>query len=82
MAESRIARLFKNGGSQAVRLPHGLRFSGDRVRVRRFGRGILVEPMTVDVSEWFDELDRYRDEPFMDNGREQPPTPPPTDLFE
>lgn len=82
MAESGIARLFKNGGSQAIRLPRGFRFSGDRVRVRRFGRGILVEPVTVDVAEWFDELDRYRDEPFMEDGRDQPATPPSTDLFE
>ena len=36
------ARLFRNGRSQAVRLPCKLRFEGDRVRVRRVGRGMLV----------------------------------------
>jgi antitoxin VapB len=39
MAETRIARLFRNGRSQAVRLPHEFRFAGDRVRVRRMAAG-------------------------------------------
>lgn len=32
---ARTARLFKSGGSQAVRLPADLRFPGDEVWVRR-----------------------------------------------
>ena len=69
------AKLFKNGRSQALRLPREFRFEGDRVRVRRAGRGVLVEPMFTDVSEWFAELDRLAVEPFMPAGRQQPPTP-------
>ena len=69
------AKLFKNGRSQAVRLPREFRFEGDRVRVRRAGRGVLVEPMFTDVSVWFAELDRLASEPFMPEGRQQPPTP-------
>ena len=69
------AKLFRNGRSQAVRLPREFRFEGDRVRVRRAGRGVLVEPMFADVSEWFAELDRFGPEPFMAKGRRQPATP-------
>jgi antitoxin VapB len=69
------ARLFTNGRSQAVRLPREFRFEGDCVRVRRVGRGVLVEPFR-DVSEWFVELDRLASEPFMADGRQQPRTPP------
>ena len=69
------AKLFRNGRSQAVRLPREFRFEGDRVRVRRAGRGVLVEPMFADVSEWFAELDRLGPEPFMAEGRRQPRTP-------
>jgi antitoxin VapB len=69
------AKLFRNGRSQAVRLPRDLRFEGDRVRVRRSGRGVLVEPMFANVAEWFAELDRFGLEPFMADGRRQPPTP-------
>jgi antitoxin VapB len=69
------AKLFKNGRSQAVRLPREFRFEGDRVRVRRAGRGVLVEPMFTDVSAWFAELDRLAAEPFIPEGRQQPPAP-------
>ena len=69
-----IARLFTNGRSQAVRLPREFRFEGDCVTVRRMGRGVLVEPMFKDVSAWFAELDRLAAEPFMPDGRQQPPT--------
>jgi antitoxin VapB len=69
------ARLFRNGRSQAVRLPREFRFEGDRVRVRRAGRGVLVEPMFGDVNEWFAALDRFGPEPFMVEDRGQPPTP-------
>ena len=70
-----IAKLFRNGRSQAVRLPREFRFEGDRVRVRRAGRGVLVEPMFTDVDAWFAELDRFAAEPFMPEGRGQPATP-------
>ena len=69
------AKLFKNGRSQAVRLPREFRFDGDRVRVRRVGRGVLIEPIFTDVASWFAELDRLASEPFMPAGRRQPPTP-------
>jgi antitoxin VapB len=68
------AKLFANGRSQAVRLPREFRFEGDEVRIRRFGLGVLLEPAEVDLDRWFEALDRF-DEPFMPEGREQPPTP-------
>jgi antitoxin VapB len=51
------------------------------VRVRRVGRGILLEPMVTDVEAWFAELDRFADVPFMEDGRRQPPMPEPKDPF-
>jgi antitoxin VapB len=75
MPETRIARLFRNGRSQAVRLPHEFRFAGDRVRIRRVARGVLLEPLVTDTTEWFAELDRDDPEPFMAEGRNQPTTP-------
>jgi antitoxin VapB len=75
MADRGTAKLFKHGRSQAVRLPKEFRMPGTEVRVRRVGRGVLLEPMEFDVETWLAELDRYRDIPFMDEGREQPPMP-------
>jgi antitoxin VapB len=61
MAKAKTAKLFKNGRSQAVRLPKEFRFEGDRVRVRRVEQGILLEPIIPDTGKWFAELDRLRD---------------------
>jgi antitoxin VapB len=75
MPETRIAKLFRNGRSQAVQLPNEFRFAGDRVRMRRLARGVLLEPLVTDATEWFAELDRDDPEPFMAEGRNQPTTP-------
>lgn len=40
-----IARVFKSGRSQAVRLPKEYRFTGTEVSVRHFGNGVLLLPM-------------------------------------
>ena len=82
MADTGIAKIFKHGRSQAVRLPAALRLPGDRVRVRRVGKGVILEPLATDIDAWFAELDRFADVPFMEEGRQQPPMPPPEDLFE
>jgi antitoxin VapB len=71
-----------HGRSQAVRLPRAFRIAGDRVRVRRVENGLLLEPIIADVDAWFAELDRFADIPFMEEGRQQPPLPPPEDTFE
>ncbi|MFZ0217171.1 MAG: AbrB/MazE/SpoVT family DNA-binding domain-containing protein [Candidatus Dormiibacterota bacterium] len=74
MPESRIGRLFTNGRSQAVRLPREFRLRGDRVRVRRVGSGVLLEPILEPLA-WFAEMDGLADEPLLPQGRDQPPTP-------
>lgn len=48
--EEYTAKLFTNGGSQAVRLPKQLRLPGTEVRVRRLGNGVLLEP--VEAPGW------------------------------
>jgi antitoxin VapB len=77
MSETGTAKLFKHGRSQAVRLPKEFRFSGKEVRVRRLGRGVLLEPVgePFNMAAWWAKLDSYRDTPFMPEGREQPPMP-------
>src|SRR5271166_724731 len=53
-AMSQVAKLFKNGRSQAVRLPAAFRFEGDKVYVRR-------DPVSGDVilSAKLRSLDRF-----------------------
>ena len=38
------AKLFRNGRSQAVRLPREFRFEGDEVNIRRVGKRVILEP--------------------------------------
>ncbi len=77
MADMGIAKLFRNGRSQAVRLPREFRFEGSEVRVRRLAEGVLLEPVIATTTEWFAELDRLRDGSFFAKRKErnQPPTP-------
>lgn len=76
MSETAIARVFMTGRSQAVRLPKAFRVAGDRVRVRREGARLILEPMFQSSEEWLAALDKFRDIPFMEEGRNQPPMPP------
>lgn len=48
------AKLFRNGGSQAVRLPREVRFADgqNEVVVRRVGRRVILEP----IGEWPDRF--------------------------
>jgi antitoxin VapB len=76
MAKTGTAKLFRNGRSQAVRLPREFRFEGDEVRIRRVVEGVLLEPVIPDAGKWFEELDRVSSgEPFLKNGRRQPAAP-------
>jgi len=75
MSKSGIAKLFRNGRSQAVRLPQEFRFEGDRVRIRRIAQGVLLQPLIHDAAEWFNQMDRFNQESFMGKRRNQPVTP-------
>lgn len=41
------AKIFRNGGSQAVRLPKEFRFDTDEVCVKRVGSAVLLFPRNV-----------------------------------
>jgi len=71
-----IAKLFKSGNSQAVRLPKAFRLPGDRARISRRGRKIVLEPMDEDFTAMDAALERFSDD-FLADGRRQPPMPPP-----
>lgn len=75
MAETRVAKLFTNGGSQAVRLPAEFRFEGDRVYVRRDDRtGDVVLSSHPRVRSWDELFERmgYLEEDAEDFMRDRP----------
>ena len=64
------AKLFRNGQSQAVRLPKEFRFEGDEVIIKRHGAAVLLLPKRYDYDDLaalLDELD-----PEFELVREQP----------
>jgi len=72
MPKTAIAKLFRNGRSQAVRLPREFRFEGDAVHVRRVREGVLLMPIVADPKEWFAAMDRLGADALMKGGRKQP----------
>jgi antitoxin VapB len=73
---TKIARLFSNGNSQAVRLPRDFRFKGDRVRIRKEGNTVVLEPIITNMKEWFAEIDRHAAaDAFEGDWRKQPKAP-------
>jgi antitoxin VapB len=75
MAKAAIAKLFRNGRSQAVRLPLEFRFEGEEVRIRKVAQGVLLEPIVSDTASWFAGLDRLNGGELLKGGRKQPKAP-------
>jgi antitoxin VapB len=80
---ARTAKLFRNGRSQAVRLPADLRFEGSEVYIRRDPKtGDVVLSRRPESWESFFELTDREGVPydFMSGRRDRPPQK--RDLFE
>lgn len=65
------AKLFKNGKSQAVRLPKEFRFGSDRVYIKRVGEAVILLPYQTPWKTLLDSLALFSTD-FMAE-REQPP---------
>lgn len=76
----KTGRLFRNGQSQAVRLPKEYRFSGDRVLIKRVGDGLVLLPEKGSWKPLFESLSQFSED-FMET-RGQPRQPQREGLFE
>jgi antitoxin VapB len=72
-------KVFKSGGSQAVRLPKQLRLKTNEVEIWREGDELRLRPVGGNVSEewdrFFAEIDRIGFDLTIED-RDQPPMPP------
>ena len=86
MSATRIAKLFKNGASQAVRLPAEFRFEGDQVYVTRDDRtGDVVlssRPGAQGWAEFFEFMDTLAVPPDFMADRPLNAPPQERNLFE
>lgn len=74
------AKIFKNGQSQAVRLPKEYRINGSEVLIKKSGNSIILIPM--EDNPWkplINSLNEFSDD-FMSD-RNQPPTQNREDMF-
>ena len=56
------AKLFMNGGSQAVRLPKDCRFEGDEVLVNRIGDTVILYPKRTPLEGMLQAIDGFTDD--------------------
>jgi antitoxin VapB len=64
------AKLFKNGESQAVRLPKEFRFEGSEVLIKRVGNAVMLLPLTRSWDSLVESLSKFPAD-FMEQ-RNQP----------
>ena len=65
------ARLFRNGRSQAVRLPKDYAMAGDEVYVKRINGAVLLIPKDADPwGPFVDSLEKFSDD-FLSDKRDQ-----------
>jgi antitoxin VapB len=68
----KTAKLFRNGQSQAVRLPKEFRFDDDYVFIKKEGDMVTLIPSKGSWQSLFNSLDKFSDD-FM-TARQQPRT--------
>ena len=59
---AQTAKLFKNGRSQAVRLPKEFRFPGNEVFIEKRGVEVVLRPKKVNWKEFFSRLSPFPDD--------------------
>ena len=68
----KTAKLFKNGQSQAVRLPRDFRFDDDYVFIKKEGKVVMLIPAKGLWQSLFNSLDKFSDDFLAE--RKQPLT--------
>jgi antitoxin VapB len=75
MAGTGIAKLFRNGRSQAVRLPREFRFEGTEVNIRRDPESgdVILSRRQKSWQDWFERLDKLKPSADFMRGRKDVP---------
>ena len=60
----KTAKLFQNGGSQAIRLPSEFRFEGKKVFLKKMGNMVVIIPEKNPWEEMWESLETVSDD-FM-----------------
>lgn len=70
----KTAKLFKNGGSQAVRLPKEFRFDGEYVYIKQMGNAVILlsrenpwEPLVNSLDQFTNDFMEHRNQPEQED---------------
>ena len=66
------AKIFKNGDSQAIRLPKEFRFKGKEVYIRKEGNSVIISPIDDAVDRLWKTINSLSDDFNLE--RNQPKT--------
>jgi len=66
------AKLFKNGSSQAVRLPKEFRFEGDEVCIDKIGDTVLLSPKDKSWDRFMRGVNGFSEDFEIDRSNEPP----------
>ena len=56
------AKIFKNGDSQAIRLPKEFRFKGKEVYIRKEGNNVIISPIDDSVDRLWKTINSLSDD--------------------
>ncbi len=65
----KTAKLFKNGESQAVRLPKEFRFEGDEVLIKKAGNAVVLLPKEKSWDSLLESLAQFSGDFMTDRGQ-------------
>lgn len=65
----KTAKLFKNGESQAVRLPKEFRFEGDEVLIKRAGNAVVLLPKKKSWDSLVESLAQFSSDFMTERGQ-------------
>ena len=68
----KVAKVFRSGNSQAVRIPKEFQLDGDEVEIRKSGTALVLRPKRTSWAALEQSLAKFSDD-FMRGGRKQPP---------
>lgn len=66
----KTAKIFKNGRSQAVRLPKDFQFAGDEVLIQKHGDAVILIPREKAWDVFMEGINEFTDD-FFNEGRGQ-----------
>lgn len=66
-----VAKVFKSGNSQAVRLPKEFRTEHSEFKIQKVGNSIVLTPTDDPWASFEEALDGFSED-FMSDGRDQP----------